>query len=382
MDGSAPGTLDSLVRPVYRELRRMGWRYFKVDALRHLRYEGYNSYRDAFRARGVDPLATYRGFVQAIRDEVGPDAFILGSWGIRPELVGVLDACRVGDDGFGFGGFAEYNSFNNVVWRNDPDHIELTTADAFRATMATSLTGSLLMLTDRPEVYRTPRVEAAKRAAPVLFTLPGQLYDVDPSRSQLIGLAGAEVSGAGPRPFDADQAASVSLYLTDVTRPFEQWAVLGRTGGERRWLRFTDLGLAPDSAYLVFEFWSRTFRGALRDSFDLGAMDPRFGAQLFCLRAQRAEPQVVATTRHVTCGGVDLVSVSWSDGALTGESDVVGGDAYAVYVTEPAGYRATGATADGARVLGFARDGTLRVLRLLADESRRVSWTVRYARTR
>lgn len=380
MDGSAPGTLDSLVRPVYRELRRMGWRYFKVDALRHLRYEGYNSYRDAFRARGVDPLAAYRGFVQAIRDEVGPESFLLGSWGIRPELVGLLDACRVGDDGFGFGGFAQYNSFNNVVWRNDPDHIELTTDDAFRATMATSLTGSLLMLTDRPEVYRTERAEAAKRAAPVLFALPGQLYDVDPSRSQLIGLASAEVSGAGPRPFDADQVASVHLYLTEVARPFERWVVLGRTGGERRTLRFADLGLAPDSAYLVFEFWTRTFHGALRDSFDVGEMAPRFGAQLFCLRTQRAQPQVVATTRHVSCGGVDLVSVTWGGDALSGVSDVVGGDDYAVYVTEPAGYRAAGATADGARVLGFERAGGVRVLRLRAGAASRVTWRIRYTR--
>jgi hypothetical protein len=35
------------------------------------------------------------------------------------------------------------NSFNNVVWRNDPDHIELSDREAWRSTMVTSLTGSL-----------------------------------------------------------------------------------------------------------------------------------------------------------------------------------------------------------------------------------------------
>ena len=92
--------------------------------------------------------------MQQIRDVIGSDAFLLASWGPRPELIGIIDATRLGDDGFGYGGFAQFNSFNNVVWRNDPDHIEIARADGFRSATITSLTGSLLMLTDRPEVYR------------------------------------------------------------------------------------------------------------------------------------------------------------------------------------------------------------------------------------
>ncbi len=234
MDGADPAALRDLVRPVYEALARAGWAYVKVDALRHLRYEGYNSHADVFRRRGQDRVAVYRGLVQALRDALGPGTFILGSWGPRPELAGLLDACRMGDDGFGYGAFAQYNSFNNVVWRNDPDHIQLSREDAYRATSLTSLTGSLLMLTDPPEVYRTDRVEAAKRAAPVLFTVPAQLYDVDPTRSSRLGEVGAEVSGAGPRPFEADQRLSQPLYLLEVSRPFERWMVLARTGGAAR----------------------------------------------------------------------------------------------------------------------------------------------------
>ncbi|MFN8580007.1 MAG: hypothetical protein U0163_03390 [Gemmatimonadaceae bacterium] len=82
----------------------------------------------------------------------------------------MIDATRLGDDGFGYGGFSQFNSFNNIVWRNDPDHIELTQPDGVRAATVTSdrLT---LMLTDKPSVYRTDRVEAARRTAPVLFTV-------------------------------------------------------------------------------------------------------------------------------------------------------------------------------------------------------------------
>jgi hypothetical protein len=379
MDGTNPATLRDLVLPVYDTLAREGWGYFKLDALRHLKDEGYDSYAGVFRHRGLDRVAVYRGFVQTIRRAIGPRAFLLGCWGIRPELVGLLDAVRVGTDGFGYGGFAEYNSFNNVVWRNDPDHIQLSAADAYRAATLTSLTGSVLMLTDPPDVYLTPRVEAARRAAPVPFTVPGQIYDVDPTRSSRIGEADAAVSGSGPRPFDADQRLEVPLYQLDVARPFERWTVLARAGGPAEPIRFADLGLVPDREYLVFEFWTRRLLGAFRHAFAPGPVDPRYQVQDFCIRALDPHPQLVATSRHVSCGAVDLVDVEWSGDALSGVSEVVGGDPYTLYLTEPAGYRFAAVAADGAAVLGTTRVGALRMVRLRAARSSRVAWRVRWS---
>ncbi len=384
LDGSIPATLRDLVLPVYDSLARQGWTYFKVDALRHLRYEGYNSHADAFSRRGLDRAAVYRGFVQAIRDAIGRGVFMLACWGIRPELAGIVDAVRVGTDGFGYGGFAEYNSFNNVVWRNDPDHIQIAAPDGYRATTLASLTGSLLMLTDKPDVYRTPRVEAARRAAPVLFTVPEQVYDVDPSRSGRIGEADVSVSGSGPRPFDADQRLEVPLYLLDVSRPFERWAVLARAGGSSAPIRFVDLGLSPDCTYLVFEFWTRRLLGGFRGSFPPGSVDPRFEVQDFCIRERVAHPQLVATSRHVSCGGVDLQDVSWDGAALRGVSAVVGGDAYDLYLTEPPAFSFAGAAAQGAAVVSTARAGGMRVVRLRAPGTgeKRVTWRISYRRKR
>jgi alpha-galactosidase len=383
MNGADAVTLNDLVRPVYDSLAREGWRYFKVDALRHLRYEGYDSWADFFARRGLDRVAVYRGLVQAIRDAIGPRAFLLACWGIRPELAGVVDAVRVGTDGFGYGGFAEYNSYNNVVWRNDPDHIQIAAPDGYRATTLASLTGSVLMLTDQPEVYRSARVEAARRAAPVPFTVPEQIYDVDPSRSSRIGEADASVSGSGPRPFDADQRLEVPLYLLDVDRPFERWTVLARTGGADAPIRFADLGLEDDRAYLVFEFWTKKLLGAFTGSFAPGRVDPRYQVQDLCIRGRLDRPQVVATNRHVTCGAADLVDVSWSGDTLSGVSDVVGGDAYELYFTEPAGFRFVAATAgEGAEVASAARAGALRIVRLRAARSARVAWQVVWHRGR
>ena len=49
-----PGDDADLVLPVYRQLKTQGWTYFKVDALRHLRYEGYNSHAGFYLTRGID----------------------------------------------------------------------------------------------------------------------------------------------------------------------------------------------------------------------------------------------------------------------------------------------------------------------------------------
>jgi hypothetical protein len=300
-------------------------------------------------------------------------------WGVRPELIGLFDGCRLGNDGFGYGGFSEYNSFNNIVWRNDPDHIELKQADAYRATTLTSLTGSILMLTDPPAIYRTDRVEAARRTSPVLFALPGQIYDVEPSRSDEIGRAAVEMSGSGPRTFDATQALSVHyLHAVDISRPYERWMVLARTGGENAPIRFADLGLAPDREYLAFEFWTKSFLGAFKGAFTPGDVDSRFGVQVFCLREKVPHPQLVATNRHVSCGGVDVSNATWTEGALDGLSDVVAGDPYEIYLTEPFGFTLVDTRVVGAETLSNEKIGALRRLRLVSPRGGSISWRLAY----
>ncbi|TSA60465.1 MAG: hypothetical protein D4R41_02365 [Sediminibacterium sp.] len=187
MDGLNPKAIQTLITPVYKELNKEGWQYIKLDALRHLKYEGYNSNSAYFLQKKANRNEAYRNIVRAVRNETGKDHFLMACWGIRPELVGIVDGCRIGNDGYSYAGLAQFNSYNNIIWRNDPDHIELSPKEAYRSCVATSLTGSLFMLTDKAEVYENSKlIEAAKRSIPVLYTQPAQVYDVDPSRSALI----------------------------------------------------------------------------------------------------------------------------------------------------------------------------------------------------
>jgi len=377
LDASNAEAVDAVVRPVYRGLRDMGWEYFKVDALRHLRYEGYNAHADHFRRTKKDLVGAFRGYVEAIRQETGRDRFILGCWGIRPELIGLIDGCRIGTDGFSYAGLAQFNSWNNVVWRNDPDHIELD-EDRYKSTLVTSLTGSILLLTDKPEIYRTGAVEPARRAAPVLWTVPGQIFDVDPSRSAELGRVDAEVSGSGPRVFDASLRPACDLFLLEIDRPFETWSVLGRTGESTSEIAFADLGLDPAGEYYVYEFWTKRLLGSFRGAFAPGPIDPLFRSQALAIRKRRSNPQVLATNRHITCGAVDLDDVRWSGAELSGTSRVVAGDPYEVVLTEPEGYRLVRFEAPAAPGVSVTRDGALVSVRWLPAASGPVSWSAGY----
>jgi alpha-galactosidase len=377
MDGSDTSTMNDLILPVYRGFREGGWSYFKVDALRHLRYEGYNSYAAWFSARQLDREKVFRDVVAGIRGEIGRDRFMMGCWGIRPELAGLIDGCRIGDDGYGYDGLAQFNSFNNVVWLNDPDHIELTETEAYRSCTATSLTGSLFMLTDKPEKYTTEFIEPAVRSIPVLFTLPGQVYDVDPTRSDELHRVNSELSGSGQRVFDASRSATCDLYLLEVSRSFENWMLLGRLGTLESEISFSDLGLDGEKEYLVFEFWTKTYTGSFTKGFRFGKIPERINCQLFCIRERTGHPQLLATSRHLSCGALEVMDVLWSHNILTGTARPGVPEPYTAWFFEPDGYNLVSLKCKGAAVKENHKTGNIRVV-TFRTSGKEITWELVY----
>src|SRR5258706_843220 len=379
MDGSNPETISKYITPVYKGLKAQGWSYFKLDALRHLKYEGYNSYSDYFVNRKTDRDEAFRNVVKAVRSSIGNDLPLMACWGIRPELVGIVDACRIGNDGYSYAGLAQYNSYNNIIWQNDPDHIELSDQEAYRSCVATSLTGSLFMLTDKPEKYNSPLVEAAIRSIPVMSTQPGQVYDVDPSKSSKINLAEAEMIGSGPRPFDASSTTTTGLFAQEISRSFENWLVLARLDERDKDFPFRDLGLSEEKDYLVFEFWTKQFKGIFSKHYEPGAIDKKYNCQVLCLREKTNHPQLLATHRHISCGGVDLVNVNWTDAALSGQSEIVPLENYILYVYEPAQSSKPSVQCDHAQLVKSAKEGMMRTIELKPEPGTKlINWKIQY----
>jgi alpha-galactosidase len=378
IDGNNPKAIDSIIRPVYSGLKKMGWNYYKVDALRHLRYEGYNSNSKYFNNDKSRIESAFRNVVLAVRKEIGEERFMLGCWGIRPELIGIIDGCRIGGDGFGLASLTQYNSFNNVVWRNDPDHIELSEKEAYRSCMVTSLTGSLFMLTDKPEKYLTEIVEPAKRSVPTLFTFPGQIYDVDPSRSMNLEHVSSQLSGDGERDFDASLSSPYDLFMLEINKPYENYVLLGRTGESNEYIPFCDLGLKNDKEYIIFEFWSKAYLGAFVKGFYPGKINQKYNCQLFCIRERSNHPQIIATNRHISCGAYDIEKLNWEGNTLSGESRIVGNDLCIIYILEPENYEYNKFSCEGAEFVKTTKSGNIREIHIFSKISDKASWKVEY----
>jgi hypothetical protein len=306
-------------------------------------------------------------------------------------VVGLADGCRLAGDGFQPETLAQFSSYEGVVWRNDPDHCDilgtwLMDENAMMPVFGLkapvqvrtivrpavcSIAGSVLMVSDKVAVYGDDaNIEGMKRSAPVLPTVPGQLYD------------------------PGHKAAT--WWLQEIDRPFDHWSVLARIQWaqkrEKEWkfdlkglppqeVKFADLGLDADREYLVFEYWTQKPLGKAKGSFTAPAMDENNGMQIFAIREARPHPWVLSTTRHISQGGVDLQDERWDAAGrtLSGKSAVVAGDPYVMTVHLPQGFRLKSAEVGGEKA-EIANQQETATVRIVPTATKTVEWKMSFAK--
>jgi len=378
--------LDAMVRPLFRALRQQGWDYVKIDGAGDMMYSDREKpAADHFARIGLTPEQSLRNWDRVAREELGKDIFILTCWGVGPgrASIALVDGCRLGSDGFQWNTLLGNSSTNGVVWRGDPDHCDImaegakdkTTmktfgtpaamADTIDQPCVVAMAGSMLMVSDKAEDYKNDsNLEGMKRSAPVLFTVPGQLYD-----------------GGG----------NGTWWLQEIDRPFDHWSVLARfnwrqeklkwnrAGNPEQEVKFADLGLADDREYLVFEFWTQTFLGKSKGSFKAPAQDAGNALQVFAIREAREHPWVLSTTRHISQGGVSLLDERWDAGkqVLSGKSAVVVGDSYVLTVHLPQGFRLRSAEFSGEKV-EIANQPETATVRIVPAATKTVVWKMAF----
>jgi len=421
VDATVKGAADNILRPIYSGFKKYGFTYVKIDALRHLMYESLRSHPDYAKSKGMTSADIHRRYMQVAREELGPDTFILACWGVLPETAGIADGIRLGGDGFGPATMQQYNSWNGVVWHNDPDHCDLRPSlrddetdplkkldkmgkktkkleqekaalgrneSIIRPTLV-SMAGAMLMLSDKAEVYSDDaNLEGAKRAAPIPVTVPGQLYDYDPARTDTVKTIDPDTitNGGPPSPIDALQQGDVAQWwLLEIDRPFEHWTVLSRMNwsNEKRPaadVKLTDIGLDPAREYLIYEFWTHAYLGTVRGSFTALPIDP-LGTQVYAIREKLDRPQIISTSRHITQGGAELRSVSWRGNALTGRSVVVAQDLYELGLRVPSGWRIKSATIAGKPAVIALSDGELARVAFTPAKTGDVDWKIVFEKT-
>ncbi len=386
--------VDRMIRDLYHGLAEQDWDYVKIDGTGDL-LRAYQSKECAvfFENHPTTPQQSLRKWDIVAREELGRDVYVLACHTVANarKVIGLVDGGRLSNDGFQPRTLAQYNDLEGVVWRGDPDHCDilgswLMDEDAMMPVFGVkkpvavrtvirpaicTMSGGALMVSDKVEVYQDDgHIEGMKRSAPVLFTVPGQLYSC--GRTQ------------------------APWWLQEIDRPFDHWSVLARFqwGEEKReekkrtWelkgvanekVAFADLGLYDDREYLVFEFWSQKFLGKSRGSFIAPAMDDNTGMQVFAIREARPHPWVVSTTRHITQGGVSLLNETWDDrsNVLSGRSAVVIGDPYVMTIHLPDGFRLKSAEIGGekAEISNREHTGTVRIV---PTASRKLDWRIQF----
>jgi hypothetical protein len=408
IDATVSEAANRLVRPTYRGFANAGFRYVKIDQLRHLLYDNLHHNAAYAAKRGHQPEDIFRAYLATAREELGRDTFMLSCWGVLPESVGLADACRIGGDGYGPVTMQQYNSWNGIVWRNDPDHCDVrphripaevgnvrktrtasaTENDTIIRPALASIAGCLLMLSDKPEVYAEDRnLVGIRRSSPVLFSVPGQLYDFDASKTDILNRTQrtAITSGSGKSPIDGDQHGEVCpWWLNEFNLPFDQWKVLHRLNWSpepagRQVLRFQDIGLEAETPFLVFEFWTERFLGSFKGSFEVPELGP-MGLRSYAIRETSDRPQVLSTNRHLSHGAADLETVAWErDLTLSGRSRVVAEDRYVLTLHLPDGYTIGSARFEGVEA-EITRDGPIARVAFLPTTTDSVGWSIQFER--
>lgn len=123
-----------------------------------------------------------------------------------------------------------------------------------------------------------------------------------------------------------------------------------------------------------------SFVGQFKGQLPLPKIDAKYGCQLFCLREKQDHPQLLATNRHISCGGLELETLEWRDRALSGTSRVVPNDLYTLYIHEPQefahrGYELSVAGGDAKTV---RREGNIIEIDVQCRDENTLHWKIRY----
>jgi len=354
--------------PLFKMLsRRWGYDYFKLDAT------GWAllAVKDKkFGPEGRPGVEVLRRGLETIRDVVG-DKFVLACHAPCREVVGLVDGARVaGDMSPGWKGGPLHllretmESFytHRICWLNDPDCLvigpPLTLEQARLFASMFGLTGQHLILSGALDRLDGDRVEILRRVLPVCPTRPLDLY----ARK--------------------DRAA---IWDLKIKRRFGRWDVVGVFNFDERAstkiVRFADLGLAEGVSYVLYDFWNKKCYGRVEDEFAVRL--PPTSCRVFAVHRFLGRPQLVSTSRHITQGGVDLVSLKWNEHRreLVGRSRVVGGDPYLLSIWVPEGWKAEEAESSAAETrLEAAPAAHVAQVRIATDRTREVDWRVRFSR--
>jgi hypothetical protein len=166
----------------------------------------------------------------------------------------------------------------------------------------------------------------------------------------------------------------VALFNTGDKQAVVGTALSGEVAGNA-------LGLAPDTQYHAYEFWTDTYLGKIDGKARLErTLDPLNCAMISVNKAE-PNPQVLSTNRHLLQGWVELSGIKWdaSTKTLSGTAKVIGGESFKIVVANN-GAKAAKVSAAGAEVTIAPHQSAadLSVITLTRADNGDTQWEIAY----
>ncbi len=351
LDYTNPDVIERHLKPMFDILKNQwGLKYIKdagwgtwMDYYEDNKEQAFDSSRDS---RDV-----YVEVQKALRETLGPDVYIGGCAMHEVGLgFGIFDGSRIGGDDRAvwypekergmsmqiyfyslFGG----NYLNNIVWHCDPDAAmvrnPLTLEEGRTVVTSIALTGQLYMASDFMAKLPINKIELYRKTMPTTPIVPIDLYPykIESNKKDGVVWCCPKVKEF-PRAIDLKVNGSTGLY--DVVALFN-W---NDEQDEKTVELDKDLGLNSEKEYMAFDFWNQ--KPVMITDHLISCDIPAHGTRVFVIREILDKPQLVATTRHITCA-VSVKEMNWDPDSktLSGLSEIIVGIPYSVFVHVPQG---------------------------------------------
>ena len=393
LDLSKPEAREFLRSTVRKYVKDWGYKWIKVD---------FEYYVLAYSHAGDDSRTVfdlYREGMKIIKEEAGPDVFVVGI-GIVPVNYGIVDGMRLGLD-------------NMPVWNNHRSDFDLK-----KFTFAQGLAPSARVVARRywmnyriwinhPDLifFNNDRIKEIK-APPLTMDeslcfanvvgLSGGIVKIGDKMAEMKDAEVAVVQKLLPayphsgRPIDLFEKATPEIWHLPVKTNFDSWDVVGLFNWGKNWegrkaipektraisIKISALGLDPSKKFLAFDFWNENFLGVIQKELSV-SLKPRSSAMV-ALRELQDHPQFLSYNRHITQGAIDMKNIVWDPASktLAGVQDAVPGFEYHLYFYRPDGFVLAGAkvSADDYKI---EQSDNLIKLGFVA-KTRPVSWTLNF----
>lgn len=357
------------LRNLFRTLSKWGYEYYKIDGQPCV-VDEYRKHAGQMKNPTKIPDELYRKTLQTIREVIGRKRYLLGCWEIPLEGVGLVEGWRTGADVVpGWGGFKialeatmKFYFLHNIVWYCDSDNIMVhnpLTLDQARAwATLQGLTGQALMVSDRMMDLSDERVELYRRIYPAVDIRPLDLFP-GTTNKQIWDL---KVNHLG-RAYDV-----VGLFNFD------------ENSNRQIYVNWSELGMVADQPVHVYDFWNKEYVGLYKKGYSIEVAPT--SCRVLTLLPASGDIQLISTSRHISQGWVDLLSLEHEAGGNTfkGRSRVIKNDPYQLTFVFPPGknFSITKAKAGWLPVKVSNHQGWA-TIEFIPGKTQEISWAVTFA---